>query len=84
METTQPSRIRWREQTATITSLADDKEPTTWVICITPNLQKKSLRLSEVLTSLPKFTQTVGTKDLNVVCWTAKSRLWIASVKNLA
>lgn len=48
--------------------LADGREPTTWVIGIMLNLQKKALRLSEVLTNLPKFTKTVGAKDLNSVC----------------
>ena len=35
------------------------------------NLQMKTLRLSEVLSNLPKVTQTVGAKDLNSVCQAA-------------
>ena len=42
--------------------------PTPWVTgIIVPTFQKKALRLNEVLSNLPKVTQTVGAKDLNSV-----------------
>lgn len=68
METTQPSELGWAESYKH-TPWANDKVPTPWVTGITvPTFQKKALRLNEVLSNLPKVTQTVGAKDLNSVC----------------
>lgn len=61
----------WAERKAISTPWAGDKVPSTWVTSIMLNLQKKALRLNEVQSHLPKVTQTVGTKDLNTVCFTA-------------